>query len=352
MPISIQQNIPLALLTTIQLGGNASKFVSCASDQDIIDALTYAQGKNLPIHILGGGSNTVFSDTGFSGLVIHIAAKGISHEELTDGTVRLTARAGENWDNVVQYAIEHNFTGIECLSGIPGSAGGTPYQNVGAYGQDVSETIETVCVIDRSTHTATEFSNQACEFGYRTSRFKTTDKDKYIITAVSFILTPNKPPIIKYPELQDAFDQTATGQDTLQQVRDAVLTLRKKKSMVIDKADPNSISCGSFFTNPIITEEELAAIPALHNSDIPQFPAGEEPNDEQLIKLSAGWLIEHAGFSKGMQFGNVGISTNHSLALINRGGTTEELLTLAKKIQEAVKEKFEIQLEMEPVVVL
>ena len=345
--MNIQTNIPLAPLTTIQLGGPAQEYISCESVQDIISALAYAKQKNIPIHVLGGGSNTIFSDAGFSGLIIHIKNDGITHKELQDNTILLTAQAGGDWDNVVQYAISHNATGIECLSGIPGSVGGTPFQNVGAYGQDVSQTIKSVFAINRDTLEQVEFSNSECTFGYRTSRFRAEDKDKYIITAVAFELKINKAPEIKYPELTSIVGTTIQpGKEGLQQVRNAVLALRKKKSMLVDPQDHNSVSCGSFFTNPIISTEEFVANLTLAQSDIPNFP---EKNN--CVKLSAGWLIEHTGFQKGMKRGGVGISEHHSLALVNRGGTTQELLDFAKEIQTAVQKQFKIQLQLEPMVI-
>ena len=345
--MNVQTNIPLAPLTTIQLGGPAQEYVSCQSNQDIVSALEYAREKKMPVHILGGGSNTIFADTGFSGLIIHIQTSGITHEQQGDDFI-LTAQAGEDWDAVVRYAISHDATGIECLSGIPGSVGGTPFQNVGAYGQDVSQTIKSVFAINRNTLEQVEFSNSECDFGYRTSRFKTTDRDTYIITAVIFKLVINKTPEIKYPELASAVGTTIQpGKEGLQQIRDAVLALRKKKSMLIDSQDKNSVSCGSFFTNPIISAEEFVANLTLAQSDIPNFP---EKNN--CVKLSAGWLIEHAGFQKGMKRGSVGISERHSLALVNYGGTTQELLDFAQEIQASVQKQFKIQLQLEPIVVL
>lgn len=200
--MNIQNNIPLSPLTTIKLGGNASQYIACTNSEDIVAALQYAQKYNLHIHVLGGGSNTIFADAGFDGIIIHIQTKGIMAS--ADGT--LTAQAGENWDTVVQHAIAHTLTGIECLSGIPGSCGATPFQNVGAYGQEVSETIMRVDAIDRQTFEQISFTNTACQFAYRTSRFKTTDRDRYIITSVTFQLIPNGTPNMKYqsspPSLQ------------------------------------------------------------------------------------------------------------------------------------------------------
>ncbi|OGY31718.1 MAG: UDP-N-acetylenolpyruvoylglucosamine reductase [Candidatus Andersenbacteria bacterium RIFCSPHIGHO2_02_FULL_45_11] len=351
--MNIQNNIPLAPLTTIKLGGNASQYITCTTNEDIVAALKHAQEHNLPagqaglrVHVLGGGSNTIFADNGFNGLIIHIQTKGITAS--ADGT--LTAQAGEGWDTVVQYAIVNNLAGIECLSGIPGSAGATPFQNVGAYGQEVAETIIRVDAINRQTLEQISFTNTDCNFAYRTSRFKTTDRDRYIITSVTFSLTPNGTPTIKYPELA-AFVATSAPEASLASVRDAVLTLRKKKSMVVGSEDPNSISCGSFFTNPIIA---LSAFNALqqHSADkIPNYPAGNTEDGTLLCKLSAAWLVEHAGFSKGLERGNVGISQNHSLALINKGGTTQEILALAQEIQDTVQTTFGVKLEMEPIVV-
>jgi UDP-N-acetylmuramate dehydrogenase len=341
--MQIQHKVPLSSHTTIKLGGVATEYISCTSDQDIVDALSYAKEHNLSVHVLGGGSNTVFSDTGFNGLVIHIHTRGIT----SDGPLA-TAAAGEVWDTVVQFAIEHSLAGIECLSGIPGSVGGTPFQNVGAYGQEVAETIEYVDVIDRETGEKKRFLNSECAFAYRTSRFKTTDRDRYIITSVTFRLLPNGAASARYPELIAALD----GQDvTLLSVRNAVLTLRKKKSMVIDPSDPNCVSCGSFFTNPIVSRLLANAIPQEQGTILPQYPAGNMEDGTPLVKLSAAWLVEHAGFPKGTRRGSVGTSSNHSLALVNMGGTSQELMAFAHEIQDTVQAKFGIRLEMEPIVV-
>lgn len=353
--MNIQHNVPLAPLTTIKLGGNASRYIACTNNEDIILALKYAQENNLTagqaglrVHILGGGSNTIFADNGFTGLVLHIQTKGIATIEDSNGAL-LTAQAGENWDAVVHYAIANNLAGIECLSGIPGSAGATPFQNVGAYGQEVAKTIERVDAIDIATMQPISFSNADCNFAYRTSRFKTTDKGKYIVTSVTFRLTPNGAPSIKYPELA-ALVATSAPKADLASVRNAVLTLRKKKSMVLDPQDPNSVSCGSFFTNPIISASKLTEIQNITTDQIPNYPAGNTEDGAPLVKLSAAWLVENAGFAKGITRGAVGISQNHSLALINKGGTTAEILALAQEIQDTVQTKFGVKLEMEPIV--
>lgn len=346
MSLDIQQTVSLAPLTTIHLGGNAKEYVVCISNEDIIAALSYAKGKNLRVHILGGGSNSIFSHTGFDGLVIHIKTTGITAVKEGDN-ILLTASAGEDWDTVVQYAISHSLTGIECLSGIPGSCGGTPFQNVGAYGQEVSQTIAFVDAIDRTTMQAVRFTNEECAFAYRTSRFKEGDKEKYVITSVTFRLTPNGMPTVRYGELYEVVgDSLEAGVEGLTTIRNAVLGLRKKKSMLIDPNDPNSVSCGSFFTNPIIEVTRLTDIQKNTTEKIPFYEAGDG-----MAKLSAAWLVEHAGFKKGTVQGNVGISQNHSLALINKGGTTEELLAFAQEIQSKVKETFDIALALEPLVI-
>lgn len=348
--MQVQHNIPLAPLTTIKLGGNAAEYIACTHDDEIIDALNYAREKNLRVHILGGGSNTVFADTGFDGLILHVKTVGITVHQDSNSVV-LAAQAGENWDSVVQYAIANNLAGIECLSGIPGSCGATPFQNVGAYGQEVAQTITRVDAIDRQTLKLVSFTHADCNFAYRTSRFKTTDRDHYIITSVVFSLRKNGTPQVKYPELADLV--TSSGNAiTLASVRDAVLTLRKRKSMVLDPSDPNSVSCGSFFTNPIILLPQFNATQSLTHDKIPNYPAGATEDGTPLVKLSAAWLVEHAGFAKGMLRGNVGISDNHSLALVNHGGTTRELLVLAQEIQSGVQARFGIVLELEPVVVI
>lgn len=341
MSLNVTKNIPLAPFTTIQLGGNAKEYISCKTQSDIIAALAYAKEHALRVHVLGGGSNSIFADAGFDGLVIHIETKGITTEK-SDGAVLLAAQAGEAWHDVVQYAIANSLTGIECLSGIPGSCGGTPFQNVGAYGQEVAQTIAHVDVIDRDSLKSIHFTNSECNFGYRTSRFKEKDFNKYIITSVTFRLIPGGAPNIRYGELSSLVSETSKLED----VRNAVLSLRKKKSMLVDPADPNSISCGSFFTNPVLSKQQLEKIQENSHEQIPSYDSGEEH-----VKLSAAWLVEHAGFIKGTVRGNVGISEHHSLALINKGSTTQELLQFANEIQTAVEKKFGVTLVLEPLVI-
>lgn len=353
--VAIQHNVPLAPLTTICLGGDARDFVGCQTPDELHEALGLARDENLRTHILGGGSNVIFSDEGFGGLVIRIETKGV--EFLDEGdSVLVSCEAGENWDALVQHCIARGLAGIECLSGIPGSVGATPIQNVGAYGQEVRDTIVRVSAIDRQSLDTVEFSNRDCSFGYRQSRFKSVDIDRYVITAVTFRLPKNGGATIRYPELQKLIASSTdlqrlpAGKPQLDAVRQAVLTLRRRKSMVIDPGDPNSRSVGSFFMNPVLSEEEFSKVHVRwhdsgHDDPIPTFPSGTG------IKIPAAWLVEKSGFRKGYSVGAVGVSQNHSLALVNRGGTAKELLELAMKIQEAVRQRFGVHLEKEPVVV-
>jgi len=317
----MQRNVPLAPLTTLGIGGPAKFFLEAREVNDIVEASKF----DGPVLFLAGGSNVLISDDGFPGLVVHLRLRGL---QLDNGTVK--AAAGEPWDDVVAAAVSRNWAGIECLSGIPGSAGATPIQNVGAYGQDVSETITSVEVFDRHERRITSLTNAECEFGYRSSRFK--NKDRFVVLSVTYRLTPDGEPSLRYPELQQF-----AGRD-LQGIRDAVISIRRRKGMVIDPKDPDTRSDGSFFTNPIVDPKIAAG---------PQFPA----NDGK-VKLSAAWLIENAGFHKGFVQGSVGLSSKHTLAIINRGGgTASEVLELVRRIQDAVREKFGVELHPEPVFV-
>jgi UDP-N-acetylmuramate dehydrogenase len=294
------------------------------------------------VQVFSGGSNIIFADEGFDGVVLNVALRGFREEESRDNAV-LTVAAGEPWDSVVVRAAEKGWGGIECLSGIPGSTGGTPVQNVGAYGQEVGETLTSVRALDRRTLTEREFSRDECGFGYRVSRFKGSDAGLFIITEVRFRLTRNLEPEVRYAELARELDSIKTGRLTPADVRAAVIALRRKKSMVADAADENSRSVGSFFTNPVVTktflEEKLKGVP------IPAYPA---PGG---IKLSAAWLVEHAGFAKGFRKGGAGISEHHALAIVNRGGRTRDVMALAGEIEQEVERKFGIRLAREPVVV-
>jgi len=333
---------PLAPLTTIGLGGNARWLARCTNADELRASLGFAAREGLPVQVFSGGSNIIFADEGFDGVVVNVANRGI-REEISEEEVRLSAGAGEPWDGIVRLAVERGWGGIECLSGIPGSAGGTPVQNVGAYGQEVSDTLTSVRALDRRTLSEKEFSRDECGFGYRESRFKKDDADRFIITEVRFLLRKNRTPEIRYAELRKELDARG-GVLTLRAVRDAVIGLRRRKSMVIDPADGNSRSVGSFFTNPVVTEEFFAS--RMNGIPVPTYPA---PGG---VKLSAGWLVEQAGFPRGFARPGAGISDNHALAIVNRGGTTSDVLTLASEIEKGVEMKFGVRLRREAVVVM
>ena len=354
-PVPIRNNVALADYTTLKLGGNAKLFAECRSQTELVAALEYARKHHVRTHVLGGGSNTIFHDEGFDGLVIKIAMHGVQFIR-EEGVVRMVVAAGETWDDFVNLCVSHGLAGIECLSGIPGLVGATPIQNVGAYGQEVSETIESVKAIQRDTLHQRTFAHQDCMFAYRRSRFNHGDLDAFVITEVTFRLQADKEPEVRYAELQKYIDVNmnlsglSAGQPKLEAVRNAVLALRKTKSMVIDAADLHSRSVGSFFKNPLLNKNEFSdfqqrCVAAGIEESAPSFPAGGR------VKVAAAWLVENAGYRKGFRSGGVGVSANHSLALVNYGGTTFELLALAEEIQLKVEEMFGILLEREPVIV-
>jgi UDP-N-acetylmuramate dehydrogenase len=364
MLTGLKNDVSLSEFTTIGLGSEAKYFISCKTTDEIRSAVEFARRENLPIMILGGGSNIIFPDEVFNGLVIKIDFKGILFEDDGEYTKALV-NAGEVWDDFVKLCVEKDLGGVECLSGIPGSVGATPIQNVGAYGQEVKDTITSIKAIDRDSLQDVEISNTKCEFGYRKSRFKTKDKDKFVIVEVCYRLENAGEPTIKYEELRDYVEsrkrvdagrRTETGEEgqrdkelNLQVVREAVLALRRKKSMLVDPADPNSRSVGSFFVNPVLSRVEYSNFEErLGSVGIKRAPSYK---DAHGIKISAAWLVENTGFHKGYNRNGVGISSNHSLALVNYAGTTKEILSLASDIENAVFEKFGIKLEKEAVVV-
>jgi UDP-N-acetylmuramate dehydrogenase len=323
---------PLADLTTLRLGGPADRLVEARTEAELVEAVR--AGAAL---VLAGGSNVVIADEGVPGTVVLVRTRGIER----DGE-RLTVAAGEDWDPVVARCVADGLQGFECLSGIPGSAGATPIQNVGAYGQDVSETVEWVRVYDREAGEVRTMAAAECGFDYRTSVFK--HRDRHVVLAVGYRLRESRDSgPLRYAELARRLDVPIGGRAPLADVREAVLALRRGKGMVIDPADPDSVSAGSFFTNPILAPERFAALPG----DPPAFP---EPDGR--IKTSAAWLIERSGFGRGHGDGRVGISGKHTLALVNHGGaTTAELVALARGIAAGVRETFGVELVPEPVLV-
>ncbi len=339
-------------MTTLGIGGAARYFAEATTPRALLDGVEWARSRGAPLFVLGGGSNIVVADSGFSGLVLRLSIRGI--ETHFDGSdVVIAAGAGEEWDTLVAHCVARKWSGFECLSGIPGRVGATPIQNVGAYGQETSETLVSVEALDLVTESLVDLSARDCEFGYRTSRFKTQDRGRFIITRVTYRLGVNGEPMVRYPELQRYLADVGIEQPRVADVREAVLAIRRRKAMVIDTRDIDSRSVGSFFVNPTVTRNEFEAIkqrlatPGGGSEDLPAFPVSDG-----RVKLSAAWLIERAGIKRGYIHGNVGTSTKHALAIINRGGgTAGEVVGLKELIQKRVLEEFGVELTPEPVFV-
>lgn len=346
----VQENIRLAPLTTFQIGGPARYFVEAMSLADVQDAVAFARSNNLSLFILGGGSNLLVADNGWPGLVLKISIAGVEQRAgFHDGKVLFDVGAGEAWDSFVSHAVVAKCAGVECLSGIPGNVGGTPVQNVGAYGQEVSQTIDSVEVLDLKDGLVRELCNDACGFSYRSSIFNTTERGRFIILRVTFSLTPGGEPYLEYGDLKRHFEGRET-RPNLAETREAVRHIRAGKGMLIIKGDADSRSAGSFFKNPVISAEQhenLRKRAEVMKLAIPSYPALEKH-----MKVSAAWLVEHSGFSRGFGFGHAGISSKHALALVNRGGATAaEVLALKDQIQQRVEEIWGVRLETEPVFV-
>jgi UDP-N-acetylmuramate dehydrogenase len=339
----------LAELTTLRLGGPAAHYLEARTDDDLIDAVLAADAEKTPLLVLAGGSNVVVADEGFDGAVVHVRTEGIEERvDPEDGKVHVTAEAGEGWDAFVARCVEQGLSGVEALSGIPGSVGATPIQNVGAYGQEVADTIDSVLVLDRVRHSVVLLDRLGCEFTYRSSVFKRTP-GRWVVLSVVFALERSELSApIRYAELARKLNVEIGERAPLADVRAAVLDLRRGKGMVVDPADPDSVSAGSFFTNPILTTDAFDALRARVDEEPPAWPDGDGH-----VKTSAAWLIDRAGFTKG--YGDprtIAISGKHTLALTNRGeGTTEQLVALAREIARGVEERFGVALEPEPVFV-
>ena len=343
----IQQNVALAPYTTLQVGGPARFFIEARNEDEIREALLFARERSLEVFVLGGGSNLVVADAGWQGVVLRIAVAGTT-TSAKNGKQIFTAGAGEDWDALVALSVEQNCAGIECMSGIPGTVGGTPVQNVGAYGQEVKDTIITVRVLDTITLELRDMAAADCGFAYRTSILNSSEKGRYIVTQVSFSLMPGGRPKIEYADLKRYFGERSIP--TLKEVRDAVLSIRSIKGMLISSDDPDSRSAGSFFKNPIVAQaeyERIGALPVCREQRPPSFPA-----PAGTVKISAAWLVERSGFQKGFTDGRVGISRKHSLAIVNRGeATSEDVLRLKNKVQDGVFNTFGVRLQPEPVFV-
>jgi UDP-N-acetylmuramate dehydrogenase len=363
MVLVVRERVALSGYTTLQLGGPVARFVDADTPDEIVAAVRGADLASEPVLVLGGGSNLVVADTGFAGTVIRVASSGVTVVDGDDG-VRVTVAAGENWGQLVDWAVAEKLSGLECLAGIPGLAGATPIQNVGAYGQEVATVIEAVRVYDRASASISTLTGAECGFGYRTSLFKispmsarqaTEPTGRYVVLGVTFRLRrdPMSAPL-RYPELAVRLGVASDESAPLADVRAAVLELRRTKGMVLDPADPDTASAGSFFTNPVLDHGQFARLERSvvrrrgSGSSVPHFPA-----DHGRIKVPAGWLIEQAGFTKGYPgHGAARISSKHTLALTNRGGaSTADLIDLAREIVSGVRSAFGLELMNEPVLV-
>ncbi|HEY3495455.1 MAG TPA: UDP-N-acetylmuramate dehydrogenase [Polyangiaceae bacterium] len=340
---ALREFVSLAPLTTLGVGGSARYFVEIADEPALESALGWAETRALPVRILGGGSNVVIGDGDFEGLVLRLATRGIEFSS-AGSDVLLRARAGESWDNVVERAVALGHQGLECLSGIPGSLGATPIQNVGAYGQEVAETLVGVRAFDRKTRAPRELSARECRFAYRDSLFKSEEPERFVLLEATFRLKPGGRPALRYAELERHFAGSAAP--SVAEVRNGVIALRRAKSMVWDPSDENGRSCGSFFTNPIVSPERAGAVQAAAGvTDMPRYP-----QSDGRVKLAAGWLIERAGFAKGTRHGAVGLSTRHALSIVcHDGARAADVLDFARSIQARVRERFQVELLPEPV---
>ena len=410
------ENKPLAPFTTFGIGGAARWFAEAASEKEVVEACSWARERGVALFVLGGGSNLLVSDAGFDGLVLRVGLRGIvvapvkdqddcsseipeehaSGAKARDDSLAFmsginpgpTARtsfstackapvdsdgkdvrakvltyqvaAGEDWDSFVERTVQDDCAGVECLAGIPGTVGGTPVQNVGAYGQEVASAIERVRAFDLKQEAFVEFAASECEFTYRRSRFNTVDRGRYIVTRVDYRLTPGGAPTLRYAELQRAIleGRPEGAEASLAEVAAVVRRVRQAKGMLLVEGDPDCRSAGSFFKNPVVSEEQVRRIAECSEKEPPRFPAGTGAENLGRVKVPAAWLIEQAGFAKGYALGAAGISSRHTLALVNLGdrdgrssATAQEILALADQITTAVEARFGIQLEMEPVMV-
>jgi UDP-N-acetylmuramate dehydrogenase len=341
----IKENVALAPLTTFRIGGPARYFIEAATEQDVLESVHFAKTRKLPMFVLGGGSNLLVADSGFPGLVVKVAIRGIEWEPDQDKMI-VQAGAGEDWDPFVALCVERDLAGIECLSGIPGSVGGTPVQNIGAYGQEVSEVLVNVRAYDLHKDSIVNLSGKQCQFSYRASLFNNSARDRYIVLQVTYALNSQGAPAIRYPDVQREFERKSE-QITLSEVRAAVRRIRARKAMLLVDGDPDCRSAGSFFKNPILAESEFRDLQSRAGSELPRYSA-----DPGRVKTSAAWLIERAGFAKGYSVGPAGISSKHTLAIVNKGGANaDDILRLAQEIYDRVQDKFGVSLIPEPVFV-
>lgn len=351
---AVVENFPLAPMTTFGVGGPARWFAEASSVGELRELLRWREAESLELLVLGGGSNLLVADEGFPGLVLRVALRGVEFGSY-GGRAIATAAAGEPWDGFVAACVDRGLAGVECLSGIPGCVGAAPIQNIGAYGQEVAETIVGVDVIDVSTGAQRRLSKSECGFAYRDSVFKREARGRFVVVAVSFALRDDGIAAVRYPELARELERRGASDATLADARSAVIAIRAAKAMVIDPAEPDSRSAGSFFTNPLVDASSLSRVEQLVAAHagrekagaMPRYPAGEG-----RVKLSAAWLIEAAGFAKGYARGAARISGKHALALVNGGGASAaDIAVLAREIRDRVEARFGVTLVAEPVLV-
>jgi len=340
----VREHVPLAPFCTMGVGGAARWFVEAPDEATVLAAYAWARRRGVRVMVLGGGSNLVVADRGVEALVVHVVPRGVA-TRVDEGTAEVTAAAGEPWDDLVRDVVARGWAGVECLSGIPGLVGATPIQNVGAYGQEVAETVVGVRALDVTDGRVVTLAPAQCDFTYRDSAFR-REPGRFVILAVTYRLRPRGVPVATYADVKAALAARGVVTPSLADVRATVLAVRRGKSMVLDPADPNHRSCGSFFTNPIV---EAVAVPAIErragDAAMPRWP---QPDGQ--VKLSAAWLIERAGFARGYRAGPVGLSTRHALAIVaHDGARAADVVALAARIRDAVRERLGVSLTPEPV---
>jgi len=341
------EHVSLAPRCTLGVGGPARWFMEARDLATVLVAHEWARRRGVPLRVLGGGSNVVIADDGVDALVLRVALRGVSAQDTPEG-VEVTAAAGEPWDDFVRRAVERGWAGVECLSGIPGLVGATPIQNVGAYGQEVSDTVTGVRALDRATGHVVTLGARACRFAYRDSALKSAEPDRYIVLAVTYRLRPGGAPAVRYADVQRHLDARGVRHPALGDVRQTVLSVRRTKSMVLEPGDENARSCGSFFLNPILPAPDAARVGERAGAEA-AMPSWPEPDGR--VKLSAAWLIERAGFARGARDGAVGLSTRHSLAIVcHDGARARDVLAFARRLRDGVEARFGVRLVPEPVV--
>lgn len=340
----VAHDVPLAPLTTLRVGGPAARMVELASEDDVVAAVRDADARGEPLFVLGGGSNVLVADAGFPGLVARVALRGVEARRDGDRVV-VDVGAGEDWDAFAARAVDEGWRGVASLGGIPGLVGATPIQNVGAYGEEVADTIAAVRVYDRASRAFADMTPRECAFGYRASIFKRSDR--WLVTRVRFAFERGDSAVVRYAELARALGVAEGATAPSKRVRDTVIALRRGKGMVLDPSDPDSVSAGSFFVNPVVDAATADRVAHLAGSAPPRFPA-----PDGRVKLPAAWLVERAGFPKGWTLGPAAVSRKHALALVNRGSATaSDLLTLARTIRDGVRTRLGVTLDPEPVFV-